>query len=111
MLLVQALFIAFFLFAIFKVGERFRTREISLWSAILWVGFWVAASVIVLLPNSTSYVAEIVGVGRGADFVVYLSLIFIFFSIFRLLITVEKMKREITVLTRSLALEDKKKEV
>ncbi|MBI5729464.1 MAG: DUF2304 family protein [Candidatus Magasanikbacteria bacterium] len=111
MLLIQAVLVIFFLYAIIKVVGRFQARELALGWVILWVSFWIAAGVIVLLPNSTFYMARLVGIGRGADLVVYVALVIIFFSLFRLLLQVEKLKKEITILTRAAALEDKNKKV
>ena len=105
MLLIQAVLIVFFLYAIFKVVERFRERALAFWWMFFWAAFWVIAGVVALLPNSASYFARLVGIGRGADLVVYVALVAIFFSLFRLLVMMEKMKREITLLTRKEALE------
>lgn len=105
-MLIQIILVLFFLYAIFKVIGRFRARELTFPRAILWAGFWVVAGIVVLLPNSTSYFARLAGVGRGADLVVYIALVIIFFSLFRLLIMVEKMKKEITLLTRKGSVEE-----
>lgn len=110
MLLIQAVLVIFFLYAIFKVSGRFQVHELTLRSAILWIIFWVVAGVIVLLPNSTSYLARLAGVGRGADLVVYVALVIIFFSLFRLLIMMEKIKKEITLLARKEAIAEADKD-
>lgn len=109
MLLIQGLLVLFFLYAIVKVIGRFRARDLTLWWALLWILFWIVAGVIALLPNATSYFARLVGIGRGADLVVYVALVIIFFSLFRLLIMMEKMKKEITLLTRKNALAEAQK--
>jgi len=104
MLLIQLFLAAFFLFAIGKVVGRYRAREISLRATFFWVIFWIVAGFIVMLPDSTMYAAKILGVGRGVDLVVYLSLAFVFFALFRLMVKNEQMRREITKLTREVAL-------
>jgi hypothetical protein len=73
---------------------------------VWWFLFWVAAAVVVLLPNSTAYFAKLVGIGRGADLVVYISLAGIFFIIFRLMIKIESLNKDITKLTRKIALNE-----
>ena len=90
-------------FILFQINKCF-------WWMFFWAAFWVIAGVVALLPNSASYFARLVGIGRGADLVVYVALVAIFFSLFRLLVMMEKMKREITLLTRKEALEEAMKD-
>ncbi|HSR88879.1 MAG TPA: DUF2304 family protein [Candidatus Udaeobacter sp.] len=109
MIVTQILLVVFFLFALIKVISRFRDGDLSKLGLILWSLFWLAAAGVVLLPNSTAYLAKLAGIGRGADLVVYVSLAAIFFIIFRLLIKIELLNKDITKLTRKIALQDKNK--
>ncbi len=104
MFIIQILLTVFFLFALVKVIGRWRAGDLSLGGLILWSLFWIAAGVVVLLPNSTAYFAKLVGIGRGADLVVYVSLAGIFFIIFRLMMKIELLNKDITKLTRKMAL-------
>lgn len=104
MYLIQILLILFFFFAVLKVIGRFKSGDLSGRGATAWILFWIMAGVVVLLPNSTFYFAHLVGIGRGADLVVYLALAGLFFIIFRLMVKVEKMNRDITKLARKIAL-------
>ena len=106
MLLIQIVLIVFFLFALLKVVGRFRSGELSIKGAVLWSLFWVGAAVVALLPNSAAYVAELVGIGRGADLVVYVALVLVFFIIFRLMIKIEMLNKDITKLTRKISLQE-----
>lgn len=73
---------------------------------IFWTGFWFVVGLIILLPDTTSYLAEIVGVGRGADLIVYLSIVLIFYIIFQMTIKIEKIERNITKVVRTVAMKD-----
>ena len=106
MLLIQILLVIFFLFALIKVIGRFRVGELSKKGVLLWSLFWIAAAIVVLVPNSTAYFAELVGIGRGADLVVYVALAGVFFIIFRLMVKIEMLNRDITKLTRRISLTD-----
>lgn len=106
MLLIQIVLVVFFLFALLKVVGRFRGGELSINGAVLWSLFWVAAAIVALLPNSAAYVAELVGIGRGADLVVYVALVLIFFIIFRLMVKIEMLNKDITKLTRKISLQE-----
>jgi len=59
-------------------------------------------------PDTASYFAKLLGIGRGVDLAIYLALIVLFYLQFRLMVRLEKNNREITKLTREKALEDKK---
>jgi hypothetical protein len=109
MLIIQILLLVFFLIAIIKVVGRYRSRELSLRAVAMWVFFWLAAGVAVIHPNSTAYFAKLVGIGRGADLVVYCSIALIFFIIFRLMIKIDRLDRQITLLVRRDALGDVEK--
>ncbi len=77
---------------------------------VMWLIFWVSASFVVAMPDFTYYLARLVGVGRGADLIVYISLVILFFVFFRLMVKQEKLNRDITKLTRKIALNEKKEE-
>lgn len=107
MSLIQILLILFILFAILITIKKFLRKDIRIFTTVFWVIFWLIGLVIVIYPDSTYFVSNFLGIGRGADLVVYISLVLIFFMIFKILIEQEKQRREITKLTRILAINDK----
>ena len=58
-----------------------------------------------LYPNFTTWLANKIGIGRGADAVIYLSLAIIFYLVYRTNVFVENIRQEITELSRKIALE------
>lgn len=107
MSLIQIILPIFFVLATVKAVMRYRKNDITLVMMLLWLVLWVVGIYIVLNPNSTFHLAKILGVARGADVVMYIALAVLFFVVFRLLVTVEKLKKEIVVLTREVTLKDK----
>ncbi len=101
---IQILLLAFFAIAIVKVFKRNFTGDLSLWATFFWVIFWVLGGLVVMQPNLSSSLAKLFGVGRGADVVVYLALAGLFFMVFRLVVKIEKLEREITKVVRDKAL-------
>lgn len=108
MYLIQILLIVFALFALLKIVQRFRANDMGGWGLFGWVLFWLAVIVVAVLPDTAAMLAKVAGVGRGADLIVYLSLALLFYLVFRFNVRLEKMKREITTLTRELSLKDEK---
>ena len=63
----------------------------------------------VLVPQQTDVIAQLVGVSRGADLLVYLSILVLFFLAFKILVRLEKIEKDITKIVRHVALTEKPK--
>lgn len=100
----------FMLLATIKVWSKFRDKTLSLFESVLWTAIWVSIGIIFWQPEIASRLAVFVGIGRGADLIVYVSIIVIIYLLFRLFIRVDKMDRQLTKLVRTIALKDEKKD-
>lgn len=109
MLPIQIVLVLLFIFAILKTAGSYRRGNIKIGELIFWLALWVAASLAVISPDSTTYLAHFLGVGRGADLVNYLALALLFYLVFRLIARVEKIDRNITKIVRNEALEEVEK--
>ncbi len=89
---------------------KFRSKEIRLVEFFWWSVFWLAIAVVVVYPKTASLLAIYVGIGRGADLVVYASLLLIFYLLFRLFMRLEKMEQNITKIVTAIALKEEDKE-
>lgn len=106
----QLIVVIFCLYAALRVGQKARSRAMSPRWAIFWLVFWAGVALVVALPWTTSLLAARLGVTRGVDLVVYVSVIAIFYLIFRLTIKIEKLESNITRLVREVSLRDLPKE-
>ena len=106
MTIIQIFISVFALFAISRVIVQFRKGGLTIALMLFWALFWLAAIGITMSPQTTDVFARLVGVGRGADFVIYVSLVAIFYLIFRVYIKIESVEQDITKLVRKLALEE-----
>ena len=86
------------------VASRLRKRQISVATVIVWGALWVAVGVVAFVPELTSHLADFLGIGRGADVVIYSAIVAIVALLFRLSIRIEQLDRAITIVTRELAL-------
>lgn len=109
-MLLKILSLAFLVFAGSRVWLRFRDGSINMFGAAGWTVIWVIISGIVWLPNLTDDLAHLVGIGRGADAIVYSSIIILFYSVFRMYVKIEHVDHQLTALVRELALREKKGE-
>lgn len=106
-MLIQILLSLFIFFALIKIINRFLAKELSFLSLIFWLLFWSAVIIVVWQPNLSTGLANRLGVGRGTDLVMYISVVVLFYLIFRLTVKIEKMERNITKVVRKIALLDK----
>ncbi|MDD2647013.1 MAG: DUF2304 domain-containing protein [Patescibacteria group bacterium] len=108
MLFVQFLIDLVIIFFVVNLFLKLRQNKINFGSFIFWLILWVAAAILVNWPESSSFVARILGVGRGVDVVIYFSIILLFYFIFYLTIKLRRTEKEITDLVRKISfLEDK----
>ena len=106
-MLIQLLFSLFIFFALLKVIGRFRAKEISFWPLIFWLIFWLVVATVVWQPDLSTQLANRLGVGRGADLVMYVSVAVLFYLMFRQTVRLEKIERNITKIVREMAIKFK----
>jgi len=104
MLTIQIIIVAFTLFALSRTVSRFREGSLTVAWLVLWSAIWVAVAVAALLPQTTSWFARLIGVGRGVDAVIYLSIIVLFYLVFRVFLRLQKIDHDITLVVRELGL-------
>lgn len=103
---IQFLIVAFAFFAAARAVSQFRAGRLRIALLACWLALWAALAVIGVLPQSASAVAGFLGVGRGVDLVIYVSLGTVFYLVFRLYVKHEETERDITRLVREVALKD-----
>jgi hypothetical protein len=109
LIIFQIFFIGFVFFAVLSVFKRKKEGLLGNKGGVFWIIFWIAAAFAVLSPESTTVVANYLGIGRGTDFVVYVSLAAMFFVLFRLHVKIESIGRDVTKAVRNTSLGERKK--
>jgi small membrane protein len=108
--LIQFVLLAVILFmAIHAIAQKLR-GEIGPVQLMAWLAVWIGGAIVVVFPDLSTKLAARFGVGRGADLVIYVAIPILFYAVFRLLLRTERLNREITELTRALALETQRRE-
>ncbi|MFH1890160.1 MAG: DUF2304 family protein [Candidatus Kuenenbacteria bacterium] len=106
MSLIQILAIIFCFFALWRVILKFRRRELKVSEFFMWLVFWLAVGVAFVIPESLTKLANILGIGRGADLVLYVAVVVVFYLMFRIFIRLENMEKNITKVVRKNTLDD-----
>jgi hypothetical protein len=69
------------------------------------LSFFVGVTVCVLFPAATTVVAHAIGIGRGADLVLYLSVFFLFVALFQAQLRLKHNEARLTAVVRALAVQ------
>lgn len=107
-MIFQILIIVFSFLAIGAIFLRRKKDGLGVRGTAFWILFWLGVDVVILFPNSTTVLANKLGIGRGADFIVYISILMIFLLLFRLNVKIEGLNRHLTKVARKVALDDHK---
>lgn len=97
---IQLIIFAFALFALSRAVLRWRERAIGIFEFLFWMGVWTVLLVLVFVPDLTTIISRSWGIGRGIDSILYMSIIALFYLIFRLYVKQDSHQQEITKLVR-----------
>ncbi len=109
MSLIQILAILFVVFALWRVVSKFKRKELKVLEFLMWLIFWLAVGVAFITPEALTLLANLLGIGRGADLVLYVAVVVVFYLMFRIFVRLEKMEKDITKVVRKNALEKNNK--
>jgi len=105
-MLIQIILLAVIALIVLRLAVKLRSEELSVKQFCGWLAIWILAAIAVIRPDLTVSLANLVGIGRGSDLVVYSALIFLFYFIFRLLLRLEKIEKNLTKVVREEALKE-----
>ena len=103
---IQIVLICFSFFAMSRVVLRYRRGGMRMLQLALWMLFWVGVVVVAVHPDTTGLFARWLGVGRGVDIAMYLSILMIFYLLFRSFARIEDLDRQLTRVVRADALRE-----
>jgi|GEM_PF-258567 len=101
---IKILFSVFALFAWSRAVLRFRAKQMNQKELAFWSFLWLAMIVVVLIPEKTTTLAELLGMERGFDAMTFIAIIALFYSVYRLYIKSNEVDQEITRIVRETAL-------
>jgi small membrane protein len=81
-------------------------RKLAPRLGFFWLIVWLAGGTFVAFPDLASLLANFLGIGRGADLVLYLSILFMFGAFFSVYLRFRRLEEQITQLVRHLAIRD-----
>ncbi|MET0389260.1 MAG: DUF2304 domain-containing protein [Polyangiales bacterium] len=100
--LVVALFVVLILLTL-SAGVRGTIRKRIV---VFWLALWGVGVVTVVWPHSTAVVAHALGIGRGADLLLYSSVLVMIVAFFYTYARFRRVERQLTLLVRRLAIQN-----
>ena len=99
--------------ALFVVGCLFIVSVVAMvrgWAgrreALIWAAVWLGAGVAIVWPGVTRVVANALGIGRGADLVLYCAVVVMMVGFLMVYVRLRHLRQELTLLVRHLAIRD-----
>lgn len=109
-MIVQLILVLIIIFILSRIWRQYRQGQVGGKVFLAWIIFWFSTGQAVLNPRLATWVANLVGVGRGTDLVLYLAVVLVFYFIFRIFVRLDQMDKKITKIIRVIALNEKKDE-
>lgn len=106
MILFQILASFFILFAINRIIRRYHEERIPKSEIMVWLILWVIVAVAVWWPRGTDILANWLGISRGYELIVAVSLALLFFLMFKVFSHIHRLERQATKLVRKLAIKE-----
>ena len=104
-MLFQIALILFAIIAIARTWKQYSKNEVSKYWGVLFTFLWIVVIVVALIPNLTNSIAHIVGIGRGADVIIYSAIVVLTYTVYQLILREQRMSAEMTELVRAIAID------
>ncbi|MFH1399425.1 MAG: DUF2304 family protein [Candidatus Woesearchaeota archaeon] len=95
--------IIFSVFALSRAFLRWREAKITLGELLFWVMIWVGGITVAFFPGLITFLSNRAGFGRGMDFVLVLSVVVLFYLLFRIYVKLEEIEQRITKVVRAIS--------
>ena len=96
------------LFILPDIYSSYKKKNLTTFGALLWLFFWLVGLVIIWFPELIGLIGEFMGVERSIDALVYIGIVYLLYASLRQKISINELSKEITLLSRKLALKEVK---
>ena len=100
----QVIFVIFLCYIFYNLYNKYKQRKLNIKEIIWWLFFWIVVFILVIKPETTSFLANKLGIGRGVDLAVYAAILIIFYLLFKLFIKFQTLNKQITILVRNISI-------
>lgn len=109
MIILQILVSLFVLIVLSKLFQQYNKNKTTLANFLLWCLLWLSVLLVFWQPDITSYLANFLGIGRGADLIIYVAILVLVYLVFRVFVRLQKLEKDLTKLIRDEAIRNAEK--
>lgn len=102
----KLLLLVFIIFILYKTFLSLSRRRIHLLEFLLWVAFWTVIAIFIAVPSLTQQLADLFGIVRGVDLMIYISTIVAYFLHYYSMLNHRDTEKKLTELSRIIALQN-----
>ena len=88
---------------VLQLLSKFKKDRVSWPRTLIWILFWCIGLFVVWSPGTIAKIAQVSGVGRGVDIIIYISVILLFYLLSNQNTKIDELNKQITKLTREIA--------
>jgi len=88
---------------VLQLISKFKKDRVSWPRTLIWILFWCIGLFVVWFPVTIAKIAQVSGVGRGVDIIIYISIILLFYLLSNQNTKIDELNKQITKLTREIA--------
>lgn len=105
---IQIIAILFAIFAFSRVVLRLRDKSLTSKEFFFWGILWILLVLVAIAPSISIYIAKFLGITSGTGLLVYISIMLIFYLIFRIYVKMENLEQDMTKIVREISIKKKK---
>jgi hypothetical protein len=104
-MLQQIIAITFIAIFIWRLNEQRRKKKIGNNEFIFWLVFWLLGIIAIILIRQIDRLVGMLGFsGSGINFLLYITVLILFYMVFKLRLAIAKMDANLTEIARKIAL-------
>ena len=93
---------------VLKSFRKLLKKELSIWLFSIWFVLWLGVALVDLFPVTINRLADILGVGRGVDLMIYAGLLILFYLVFRINVAINKVNKKFSKIVKEISLHNSK---
>ena len=103
---IQIIIVIFAIFALTRAILRIKKKDIRPMEFVFWSMLWIAVIIAVFFPGLVSIVANFLGISTGMGFLVYISILLLFYLVFRIYVKLDYFDQRLSKLIRELSIKE-----
>lgn len=96
MTLLRIIALIFIAFASSRAYLRFKEKALNIYNLIFWIIIWISALILIYDPKIADKFATLLGLQGGTDTALFLSVMLLFYLVFRVYVKIDSIDQNLT---------------